>query len=391
MPAREAPTKQRVTQSDIARAAGVHNTTVSLSLRNCPCIPEATRERIRIIATEMGYHPDPTLQALVAYRKGRLSNRRKETLAYLTDWDTRWGWRASPAYERAYIGAQRKAVELGYQLEHFWLGEPGMNPRRMSSLLYNRGITGVLIACGGELRDEHSEFEWSRFSAVMIGGFHQAPALHRVTDDHGGIIRLAMRKMLGAGFERIGLVSLQRRDVFADQAWSAGYLIAQEGLTTDASIPILRLGGSGPERLSAHAAPDCSNKFSALGTWYRHYRPEVIAGFTPAVLGKIEQLGLAIPRDVFYVDLCLECADQRVAGVRHNRETVGEVAARILVGQLQQNLLGPPAVATTTTVDGTWIDGASLPTISAPRKCEASDDKIKVPVEFADSSLLVSA
>jgi LacI family transcriptional regulator len=127
--------RQRVTQSDVARVAGVHNTTVSLSLRNCHSIPEATRKRIQAIADEMGYYPDPTLQALVAYRKGRLSSRFKETLAYVTNWETRFGWRALPEHERAYVGAQRKAAELGYKLEHFWLGEPGMSERRMGDVL----------------------------------------------------------------------------------------------------------------------------------------------------------------------------------------------------------------------------------------------------------------
>src|SRR5690606_18100520 len=57
---------RRVTLSDIAKQAEVHVTTVSLALRNHPRLPERTRKRIQKIAEELGYQPDPVLQALVA-------------------------------------------------------------------------------------------------------------------------------------------------------------------------------------------------------------------------------------------------------------------------------------------------------------------------------------
>ena len=76
---------RRVTQLDIARVAGVHNTTVSLALRNSAEIPSETRERIRAIAEQMGYQPDPALRALVAYRRTTAVSRRTETIAYITN------------------------------------------------------------------------------------------------------------------------------------------------------------------------------------------------------------------------------------------------------------------------------------------------------------------
>jgi len=44
---------------DVARAAGVHQTTVSLALRNHASIPAATRERIKAAAAELGYKQIP--------------------------------------------------------------------------------------------------------------------------------------------------------------------------------------------------------------------------------------------------------------------------------------------------------------------------------------------
>jgi LacI family transcriptional regulator len=357
--------RQRVTQSDVARVAGVHNTTVSLSLRNCPSIPEATRKRIRSIADEMGYYPDPTLQALVAYRKGRLSNRPRETMAYLTNWGTRWGWRTIPLHERAYVGALRKAAELGYQLEHFWLGEPGMNQRCMSNMLYHRGITGVLIAAHREGSRELSEMDWPRLSAVKIGLFPNTPAIHRVIDGQSGTIGLAMRRIWASGFKRVGLV-MGPGDCTANTAWLAGFLVEQGSLPDDDRIPVFRNDRCDREPASETQDPFSPDELAALGKWFRDYRPEVIVGSSPGVLGMIGQLRLVVPRDVAYVDLCREGADHGIAGVRQNGEIAGEVAASMLVGQLQHNVRGVPDVGTSTMVDATWIDGATLPLSRAP-------------------------
>src|SRR4051812_35125096 len=122
----------RVTQTDIARAVGVHNTTVSLALRNSRLIPETTRQRIRAIAEKMGYRPDPALQALIAYRKARRPRHCASTLAYVTNWTTKWGWRDLPSQEKYYTAFGRRAAEFGYVTEHFWLGEEGMSQRRLS-------------------------------------------------------------------------------------------------------------------------------------------------------------------------------------------------------------------------------------------------------------------
>jgi LacI family transcriptional regulator len=375
---------QRVTQSDIARAAGVHNTTVSLSLRNCPSIPEATRKRIRTIAEKMGYAPDPTLQALVAYRKGRSTSRLKETLAYITDWSSCWGWRDLPTHERAFIGAQRKAAESGYQLEHFWLGEAGMNQRRMSSMLYHRGIRGALVAAHRPRSDELSEIDWSRLSAVKIGCFPHGPALHRVIDDHSGMARLAMRRIRALGYERVGLVMEQGWDDYSERAWSAGFSIERGALPSGQRIPVFKFARGSRDGTEGQAAPKCPGELAALAKWHREHRPDVIVGYSPAVLAMLGQLGMDVPKDVAYVDLCLERADFRVAGVRQNGEISGEVAASMLVGQLQRNLCGLPAVGTTTMVAGTWVDGASLPVVR-------SADALGTGARFGEAALLASA
>ncbi|UGY91027.1 LacI family DNA-binding transcriptional regulator [Streptomyces gobiensis] len=56
------------TISDVARAAGVSRTTVSHALNERGRVDPRTRERIRKVAAEIGYHPNPRAQRL---RRGR--------------------------------------------------------------------------------------------------------------------------------------------------------------------------------------------------------------------------------------------------------------------------------------------------------------------------------
>ena len=105
--------QRRVTLSDVAKKAGVHVTTVSLALRNHPRLPETTRQRIQAMAEAMGYRPDPLLRALVAYRGNNIERRNTPTLAYVTNWNTRLGWKKVTAHPDSYAGAEAMANQLG--------------------------------------------------------------------------------------------------------------------------------------------------------------------------------------------------------------------------------------------------------------------------------------
>jgi LacI family transcriptional regulator len=318
-----------------------------------------------------------------------MPNRQKDTLAYVTHWNTRWGWRGVPAHDQAYLGAQKRSAELGYQLEHFWLGEPGMTARRLSSMFYHRNITGVLLASHNERYEDLSEIDWSRLCAVKIGNFPQCPVLHCVTDDHHRMARGAVQHALAAGFKRVGLVLAPWWDDTAEQAWSNGFVAEQNHLPAEMRIPILRVSGDQEDWAAGRPAQPCSTETSALTSWYQLYRPDVILGFSPFVLRQLAQIGLSVPQDVAYVDLCLENTDANVAGYRQNCEDVGEIAVATLIGQLQQNSIGIPQVPTTVLVGGTWNDGLSLPTVRQLNEPWSEENKVPVE-EFAGAMPLTA-
>jgi DNA-binding LacI/PurR family transcriptional regulator len=96
------PSRQRVTSVDVARHAGVSQSTVSLvfSGKGPGRVSEATQERVRRAARELGYRPNVAAQAL------RLGSSR--AIALLVPDVT------NPFFSRVLRGAQRAAQAAGY-------------------------------------------------------------------------------------------------------------------------------------------------------------------------------------------------------------------------------------------------------------------------------------
>lgn len=352
----------RVTQAEIARKAGVHATTVSMALRKHPSIPLETRQRIQSLATEMGYKPDPALRALMAYRNRISPRRATTTLAYVTNWSSRWGWKNSPANAEFFEGATTKAEELGFTLEHFWLGEPGQTHQRLSDILVARGIRGVIVASHLERSDDFVHFDWKQFSAVKIDSFPRPLQLNQITNDQCAIAQLAVRRTLAAGYRRIGFVMPRWWDDFVDLGWSAGFLSSQHCLPTADHVPLLVYDNDRTSQLAK--APQALVPKSILSDWLLRHEPEVIISYAPFVVPRLMELGLRVPEDVAYVDVFLENHDGYSAGVRQNCLRVGEVALETLAGLLAQNTTGLPITPSATLVGGTWVDGASLPPLT---------------------------
>jgi LacI family transcriptional regulator, galactose operon repressor len=362
LPAVGAMNQRRVTLADVAREANVHVTTVSLAIRNHPRLPPATRARIRATAERLGYRPDPLLQALVAYRGKTMPRRNPPTLAYVTNWNTRLGWQRTTAHPQFYAGALSKARELGFNLEHFWMREPGLTHTRLSKILLTRGINGLIVASHMREVDVALHLDWSHFSAVKIDYFPHQPEIHNVTNNQCSIVRLAMQRVIAAGYRRIGFVMHRGWDHSVDHLWTAGFLCEQANVAPEDRIPLLLFPEAEPiDAWMAESKADVVAPQAAFARWYRKHRPEVVISKASFVQPCLSALGLRVPRDVSLVDVFLENPGGRMAGVRQNHETVGELAVEILAGQLHHNKYGVPEIPTTTYVEGTWFGGATCP------------------------------
>jgi LacI family transcriptional regulator len=371
------PNQHRVTLADVAREAKVHVTTVSLAMRNHPRLPLSTRTRIRKLADRLGYRPDPFLQALVAYRGKTMARRNPPTLAYVTNWDTRFGWKKVTAHPQFYNGAQAKALELGFNLDHFWMRESGLSHTRLNDILETRGINGLIVASHMRGMDAELHFDWSHFSAVKIDYLPHKPELHNVTNDQCSVIRLAVQRVMAAGYRRIGFVMHRGWDHSVDRLWTAGFVCEQAFMREADRVPILLFPDAEPvEAWMAESQSDVVVAPEAFRRWLEEFRPEVVISKGSFVEQRIEEMNLRVPRDLAFVDVFLEDLSGRVAGVRQNHETVGALAVEILAGQLHHNKFGIPEIPTTTFVEGTWFNGKTCP-MPAPARPRAARARAK--------------
>ena len=130
------------TLRSLAAEAGISPMTVSLALRNHPRIPVATRERIRKLAKQRGYTPDPQIAALMQHLRTRRPARLQSVIAALTTMPGRRTNRYSEVIARS---ARERAAELGFGFDQILLGPYLDRAGSLNRVLRARGIDGVVM------------------------------------------------------------------------------------------------------------------------------------------------------------------------------------------------------------------------------------------------------
>ena len=149
----------RVTLKDIAAKVGVTKTAVSLALRDSPGISQATREKIRRVAGEMGYVADPILQRLAAYRHPGNESQFPGVIGWLNHWDDPKRLRSYHEFELYWQGAKLAAKRLGYRLEEF-IWPAGLTAKLAEQQLLERGVLGLLIPPHGRIKFDWKDFDF---------------------------------------------------------------------------------------------------------------------------------------------------------------------------------------------------------------------------------------
>jgi LacI family transcriptional regulator len=269
---------------------------------------------------------------------------RPTTLAYVTAFPTADGWRRPGPFVDFYNGAKARAEALGYTLEEWWAAKPGLDGRRLSEVLYNRNIHGVIIAplpAGGS----SLKLEWSRFASATIAFSLASPLIHRASNDQYLSITMAIEELKKLGCQRIGLAITEEEDVRVQRKWSAGFLVYQQSLEEKLRIPPLLATGT---------------FLSAFSKWYQQHQPDVILSQESRVPEYLNQLGASVPNDVGFAHLALTEADKGVAGINQNSQLVGANALDIVDAQLRRNERGIPAAPQTVLILGRWVPGATV-------------------------------
>jgi len=342
-PSHMATLQIRPTLRDIGRKTGFHYSTISLALRDHPRIPESTKRIIRQAAEDLGYRPDAMLSALCAYRLTKRLPREQTVIAWLTNHRTRAGWRDSACTRDYFEGASQRAAERGYQLETFWLSEPGMTGQRMSKILWTRGIQGVLIPPQEHLTG--IDLAWDNLSAVTFGYTLLTPRLHLVSSHEYRTMGSLFVELEKRHYRRVGLVNLREHDIRVDNNWLAAYLVEQASLSRENRLPPLVLKQWDAKKLLS---------------WVERYRPDAIVTRLPEVLHSLRCAGYAVPGDIGVAYHTLNERSCCFSGMRKNSFQIGVMAVDLLVDMLHRNERGIPPRPYMLMVEGSWVEGETL-------------------------------
>lgn len=329
---------------EIADAAGVSRMAVSLALRNSPKISVATATRIRRLADELGYRPNPMVSALMTQLRRAREVKKPSVLAYVTAFPTEGGWRRPGPFVAFHEGARRRAEELGYSLEEWWLRRPGMTERRFCEILHTRDIHGLIVAPLPALLPDLN-LEWSRFATAAISYSLTAPEFNRASNDHFAAINIALHELTALGYRRIGLAIPEDSDVRAQQQWTAAMLSYQQQIRLSDQVPTLFKMTPGSR---------------AFENWFQEHQPHAVVSAGGDCLRVFEDLGLRVPQDVGFVDLALTADEGDTTGVNQHFELVGAAAVDLVDAQLRRNERGVPRNAKTVLVSGEWVPGATV-------------------------------
>jgi LacI family transcriptional regulator len=335
----------RPTVRTIAQQLGISRTTVSEALRNHPRVHVETRARVKAAAKAVGYKINPLASTILSeVRRVRLSTFQGVLAAVSLEEPTRPQF-SGPYWRDLLRGASERAGELGFKLERFDVGAPGVSVHRLDTILQARGIRGVLIMPTWG-RPDFTHLDWTKYTGVYADYSIDLPALHSVCPDHPRGMMTALQQLRALGYRRPGLVLQKQESLRLQHRWAAAFL-AFVHLNDDVkAVPPL-------------VTPELSKE--SFLPWFKRYKPDVVLGHRVEVVSWMTQAGASVPATHGFCCLNVSINATRCAGLDQQPYQIGVRGIEIVVSQLHRNEYGIPDLPCNTTVPSRWVDGPTLP------------------------------
>jgi DNA-binding LacI/PurR family transcriptional regulator len=310
---------KQISIKDIARAARVSHPTVSRALRNSPLVNQETAERIRQIASQMGYWPNAVARGLVTKRTGTIG----VVVTTIAD----------PFIGEVVSGVEEIANDHGYSV---FLANSNADPAREIKVVQSfqeRRVDGILVAASRVGALYVPLLSQLKVPIVLINNQHPDEFVHSVVIDNVPASVKAVQHLIQLGHQRIAYMGDQF-GFHSDTERFAGYRQAL-ALADYPFLPELVVHGDGkPEGgeqameklLALPARPTavfCYNDMSAIGA-----------------LRRIRAHGLRVPDNISLVgfdDLFIASyTDPPLTTVRQPKQPMGRMAMEIMLKLLSE-------------------------------------------------------
>jgi LacI family transcriptional regulator len=221
-----------VTLKDIARELGISVTTVSRALAGYDDVAESTRQRVRRMATDVGYYPNATAR--------QLQSQRTDTLAFVIP--THGPRFSDPFFSELLAGIGNEAARNGFDLL-VSTQSPNSDTERETyrRIVHGRRADGMLVVRTRQ-NDERIQFLHEQdFPFVAFGRTDQPFDFPYVDEDGFQGIQLITRHMVELGHRRIGFISAPKGLMFY-QARFDGYCRTLEAGGIELNSDLVAIG-----------------------------------------------------------------------------------------------------------------------------------------------------
>lgn len=279
-----APHEREPTIHDVARAAGVSKSTVSNVIRGADGVADETRERVLAAATRVGYRPNALARNLV---------RRRTTTVGIVVGDF-----SNPIYSEL-----AKLAEVGLAGAGLATmicntdGHPARELEKLEMLLEHR-VAGILMLQFSGERATLQRLRASGTSVVILSQWVEDADSVGLDERRGA--DLAVSHLVGLGHRRVAYLSSELVEPPTDSARLAGYedALRREGIAYDASL-VVRLGHPAYLRSDRDLRRTLGELFALDDPATAVFASNDLLAVD--VLETVEELGLAVPRDVSLV------------------------------------------------------------------------------------------
>jgi LacI family transcriptional regulator len=331
--------KARVGLRDIAAAAKVCVMTVSLALRDNPRISTETRDRIKRLASELGYHPDPELSRLMNHLRASRTARGKIGVA-LVDFYPNADFAENAYNQKVRRGAHRRADELGFSITTMHAADYNHSLAHLVKVIRTRGLDGALLFPSIVPTELDTAVNWDGISVVATSKSILAPRFHCVVPNQfGNTMRLLETFERAGPGPRICAVF----DELFDERTAHHFTAAVNWKPRNRQTLFVPQGASAAKRADL------------VAQWLIEQRPDAVFAQSDAVVAALPRIRGARPALSFQL---ISLGQQNSAGfpyVDECAELIGAAAIDLLGGMMYYHESGIPAHPRTTLIDGKLV------------------------------------
>jgi LacI family transcriptional regulator len=259
---------------DVARASGVHISTVSRTFSAPHLVNPETRTRVLACAEHLGYRPNPAARALITGRTQNIG-------LIVADL-------ANPFFPPLIKAAESQARHRGY---HIFVADTNEDPAAEADLVHAlaRQVDGVLL-CSPRMSNSNIEQLSREVPLVVIN--RQVTGLPAVVMDVGQGARLAVEHLIGLGHREIALLGGPRASWTNREIRRAATAAARS-----TGVELTVLGANPPTESGGIAVAEQVHRagVSAVLTYNDLMAIGLIEG--------LDSLGIRVPQDVSVVGI----------------------------------------------------------------------------------------